>query len=128
MARQSGFKVEGVRQMVRDLEAIGADVEDLKDTFQAISQEGTQVAKGLVPVKSGRLQASLRGNRAKSKAVVTAGGASVPYAGAINYGWPARNIEPALFMQQTDEQFQDRALSMLEQGIDDVIQKRGLLG
>lgn len=128
MVNRAGFKVTGVAQMVRDLQAIGADVEDLKDAFQKISERGTDVARGIVPVKSGRLKGSLRGNRAKGKAVVTAGGGSAPYAGAINYGWPARNIEPHLFMQQTDEQMRPEALTLLEQGIDDVIQKRGLLG
>lgn len=128
MVNRAGFKVTGVAQMVRDLQAIGADVEDLKDAFQKISERGTDVARGIVPVKSGRLKGSLRGNRAKGKAVVTAGGGPAPYAGAINYGWPARNIEPHLFMQQTDEQMRPEALTLLEQGIDDVIQKRGLLG
>lgn len=121
-----GFRVEGLNQVVRDLQAIGVEVDDLKGAFGAISAEGAQVARGLVPVVSGRLVGTIRGNRAKSKAVVTAGRASVPYAAPINYGWPARNIEPQLFMQQTDERMRPVALERLETEIDTAIRKRGL--
>jgi len=77
-------------------------------------------------VKSGDLQSTIRGNRAKNKAVITAGRARVPYAGAINYGWPARNIAPAMFLQKADEVMADRAPQMLQDGIDRLITEREL--
>lgn len=121
-----GFKVEGLRQMVRDLEAMGVEVEDLKDAFSAIASEGARVAAGFVHSRSGTLAGSLRGNRAKGKAVIAAGGARVSYAGPQNYGWVSRNIPAQGFMQRADQVMAPRAIDLLEQEINDIIRRKGL--
>lgn len=122
----AGFHVVGLREVVRDLQAFGVEVDDLKDAFGGISQEGATVMRGFVPVRSGRLAGTVRGNRAKSKAVVTVGRANVPYAGPQNYGWKRRNIAAQGFLAATDAQMEPRALRRLESAVDDVITKRGL--
>ena len=121
-----GFKVEGLTQVVRALQELGLDVDDLKAAFSRIADEGAQAASGFAPKRTGRLASDVRGNRAKSKAVVTAGRASVPYAGPINYGWRARNISPSGFMQKADQVMQPKAIQMLEDEINAQIRKRGL--
>lgn len=126
-AVESGsLSITGVRQVIRALEQIGLEAEDLKAAFSHIAAEGAREIQGFVPVKSGRLRGDVRGNRAKSKAVVAAGRASVPYAGPRNYGWPARNIRPALFMQYGDAVMAPRALAELEAELNRQIRKRGL--
>lgn len=121
-----GFRVTGLSKVVRDLKAMGAEVDDLKDAFSTIAAEGADKASGFAPKRSGRLAASIRGNRAQSKAVVTAGRAAVPYAGPINYGWPARGIKASLFMQKASDAMEPRALQMLEAEINRSIRKREL--
>ena len=121
-----GLKVTGLREMVRDLEAIGVEVEDLKDAFGAIAKEGAEVGRGLTPERSGRLAGSTRGNRAKAKAVVTWGRAAIPYAGVQNYGWPRRNIPAKGFAQGTDAVMSPVAVRKLEANIEQVIRERGL--
>lgn len=120
------LEVEGLRDTIKSLERIGVDVNDLKDVMADIASEGSQLASSFAPKRSGSLARSIRGNRAKNKAVVTAGKARVPYAGAINYGWPARNIEPSLFMQRADQVLAERVPDMLSEGIDRAIRKAGL--
>ena len=107
-------RVGGIRDLVRDLQRLGLTVDDLKGAFGAIAAKGAKTAESLAPKRSGALAASVRGNRAKNKAIVTAGRARVPYAGPINYGWPARRIQPSLFMQRADERMQPIALQQLE--------------
>lgn len=127
MARVStGFRVQGLNTLVRDLLAIGVEVEDLKDAFSAIAREGAVVAARHAPRLTGRLAGDIRGNRAKNKAVVTAGRVSVPYAGPINYGWPARHISAAGFMQAADREWQPYAVARLEHEINVSIIRRGL--
>lgn len=126
MARTVGFQVQGLNSVVRALQGMGLEVEDLKGAFSKIAAEGAQRAASHAPRKSGRLAGDVRGNRAKSKAVVAAGRASVPYAGPINYGWPSRNIKGSGFMQKADEEMQPRALHLLEQEINDAIRRKGL--
>jgi hypothetical protein len=128
MARASagGVRVEGLNAVVRALLAIGLDVEDLKDAFGSIAAEGARIAAGFVHSRSGRLAGTLRGNRARNKAVIVAGRGRVKYAGVANYGWPRRNIEPQRFMQRADAVLQPVAVARLEQAINDAIRRRGL--
>lgn len=120
-------RVEGLNALVRDLEAAGVELEDLKDVFSDISGRGARFASSFAPKKTGRLARSVRGNRAKNKAVISAGSArAVPWAGPINYGWPARNIAASSFMQRADAAVQDYAIKRLDKGINQLIKRRGL--
>lgn len=120
------IRVEGLNAAVRSLIALGADVEDLKDAFAKIARFGEIEAARFAPRRTGRLAGDIRGNRARSKAVITAGRARLPYAGPINYGWPARNIQPSHFMQRADEAVQPYALRVLEEDINRKAQQKGL--
>lgn len=120
------MKVEGLNKTLTALQRFGAEAQDLKDVMGAIAAEGARLASSFAPKRSGRLAATVRGNKAKAKAIVIAGRARTPYAGAINYGWPRRGIHPALFMQRADKALAPRAVDMLEKGLDDVIRKVGL--
>lgn len=122
----NGVRIEGLNRVVRDLQKLGVEIDDLKGTFADISQEGAHLAGRLAPHRSGALARTIRGNRAKNKAVVIAGRARVKYAGPINYGWKDRGIAPAMFMQRADEALQPRAVKLLETGLDKAIRKAGL--
>lgn len=126
MARYAGVRVDGLTAVVRSLIAIGIEVDDLKDAFSAVADRGARVAALFAPKKSGRLAGDIRGNRARSKAVITAGRVSVPYAGPINYGWRAHNIDASGFMQRADKVMQPYALNQLERAINTQIARRGL--
>ncbi|HEY0889652.1 MAG TPA: hypothetical protein VGE38_08590 [Nocardioides sp.] len=119
-------RIEGLRETVRELQALGVDVNELKDAMARIAARATSVMQGFIPARTGRLRASARGNRAKGKAVVTVGRATVPYAAPINYGWPERNIAPASFTAQTDAVMATEAAAMLDDEISVLIRKNGL--
>jgi hypothetical protein len=122
-----GLHVEGLREVVRDLQKAGVEIDDLKDAFAALAAEGASFSRGQIDSKSGKLAGSARGNRAKGKAMVTWGRATVPYAGAQNYGWPARNISAQNFTGATDAHMEPRAVSRFEDEIEDVLRRRGLV-
>lgn len=124
--RRGGVQVEGLSRVVRELKALGLEVTDLKDAFAQIASEATAAVTSHTPRRSGRLAASLRGNRAQSKAVVRAGSKAVPYAGVTNYGWPRRGIRAAEFMQRGDEEMRPKAVQRLEAQIESAIRRRGL--
>jgi hypothetical protein len=125
-------RAEGINTLARELVALGVNVEDLKDGFAAIADRGKQIAARHAPVGSGRdphpgrLRDDIRGNRARNKAVVTSGRTSVPYAGAINYGWPAHNIEGAGYMQKVDTELGPFVPLILTSSINSLIRRRGL--
>jgi hypothetical protein len=122
----SGVRVEGLTKTVRALQGFGVEVQDLKSVFSEISAEGARLASSFAPTRTGNLAKTIRGNKAKNKAVVIAGRARVPYAGAINYGWPRRHIKPHLFMQRADAALAPKAVGMLEAGLDRVVRESGL--
>lgn len=122
----TGVRVQGLNETVRALQRAGVEIADLKDAMGAVAAAGARLASSFAPKRSGRLAGTVRGNRAKAKAVVIAGRARVPYAGAINYGWRARGIAPARFMQRADTALAADAVALLERGLDQAITKVGL--
>jgi hypothetical protein len=120
-------RVEGLSSTVRSLALLGLDVDDLKDAMASIARDAADIIKAHTPVgPTGRLRADVRGNRAKAKAVVSAGRSSIPYAAPRNYGWRAHNITGAFFMQSADGPMQTRAPFALEVEINRLITVRGL--
>ncbi len=119
-------RVEGLRELNRAFTKAGGDVEDLKDVNAGISDLIATTARAEAPHLTGATQASVKGNRAKGKAVVKAGGARVPWAAPIHWGWPARNIEPDMFLSEAVEQNSEQILTQYEDGIDKALRKNGL--
>lgn len=122
----TGVHVEGLRDTVRALEAAGAEVDDLKDVFGSIAAEAAEAMRGYAPVGS-RLQAgrahmrdTIRPNRAKGKAVVTIGGAKAPHAHVLRASHPSR------FVEKTDARMEERTVTMLEDGLNEILTRNGL--
>lgn len=124
--RGGDVRIDGLNKTLRALQTYGADIEDLKDVMAGIAKRGADLAGRYAPHRSGRLAGTVRGNRAKAKAVVIAGRARVPYAGPINYGWRNRGIRPALFMQRADRELAVDAVKMLDDGLSEAARKAGL--
>jgi hypothetical protein len=103
MAKRPAIEVEGYREMKKLIRKIGD--EDLREMLKQANYEAAKIvadeAQKEAPKVSGRLAASIRPNRAVGYGAVRAGSAArVPYAGPINYGWPARGIKANDFMQR----------------------------
>jgi hypothetical protein len=94
-------EVEGARELRASMKRAGEDLGDLKDAHAEVASYVAVAARSAAPVVSGRLAATIRGNRAAASAVVKAGGAAVPYAGPIHWGWAARGIAPNEFLAAT---------------------------
>jgi hypothetical protein len=91
--------VVGQKRFVQTMRKAGADMDDLKE----VNREAAQIALPRRPQprptrQDGRLAGSLRVGATKRAGVIRAGRKAVPYAGVINYGWPARRIKPRLFV------------------------------
>lgn len=91
-------QVRGARQLRSAAKRAGVELDDLRDAHAAAARVVVAAAGSVVPHRSGRLAATVRGSGTKTAAIVRAGGAAVPYAGAIHWGWPRRNIAPSLYL------------------------------
>lgn len=117
-------RIEGLNKTLRSLSKAGADATDMKNLMHEIGMIVVRAANP--PTLTGRLKGSMRAGRGKTKAVVRAGGARLPYAGVIHFGWPAHNIAPNPFFQRALAAQRGAAFTKLEQGIDEIIRKNGL--
>lgn len=117
-------EVKGLKTLVRTMRKAGEDLSDLKDVHQMVGNMVVAVAQQLAPKRSGALAGSIRAGRLASGVSVKAGGAQIPYAGPIHWGWPARNIEANPFLTnaaaQTESQWSDLYFSELEKIIERV--------
>lgn len=104
-------RVIGQRQLIATLKRAESDLTELKDVHSAVAAFVARASEAAAPKVTGTLAASVRGNRAVRRAIVTAGRAAIPYAGPIHWGWPARNIEPNRFVWDTAEQTQEAWLN-----------------
>jgi hypothetical protein len=93
-------RVEGARQLRRALSRAGDDLSDFRDANAEVARIAGAAGRSRAPRRTGTLAASVRTSGTKTQAVVRAGGARVPYAGPIHWGWAARHIAPHPFLSE----------------------------
>ena len=102
---------------------MGADLGDLTAINKAAAADVASAARGIVPVLSGTLRDSIRPLASRTKGTVAAGRASVPYAGPIHFGWPARNISPQPFLYDALDQRRGEVIEKYEAHIEALVTK-----
>ena len=87
-----------LRRLLRKVES--KDIKKaLRDANKGSADIIAQHAKTLAPSRSGKLAKSVGSTASQASGAIKAGSAGrVPYAGAIHFGWRARNIEPQPFL------------------------------
>lgn len=120
-------EILGLREVQRDLNKLGNDTKnEMKETHKEAAEVVVMGAKRLVPYRTGALAASIRALATKSSGRVRAGSASVPYAGPIHFGWPARAITPNPFIYDALDDRRDDIRELYEERIDELIRNYGL--
>ena len=120
-------EILGLREVQRDLNKLGDDTKnEMKDTHKAAAEVVVMGAVRLVPYRTGALAASIRALATKSSGRVRAGSASVPYAGPIHFGWPARAIKPNPFIYDALDDRRDDIRELYDERIDELIRKYDL--
>lgn len=125
MAAKAAYVV-GQKRFVQTMRKAGANMKELKEVNRQAANIALPAVRSLAPRgKTGRLASSVRAGATQKAGVIRAGRKSVPYAGVINYGWPARRIKPRLFVnngvastegawQRLYKQFIDRTMSQVK--------------
>ncbi len=117
--------VEGLRQLRSALRRAGDDLSDFRDANADVARVAGQAAQVDAPHRTGTLAGSVRWSGTKTQAIVRAGSARVPYAGPIQWGWPARHIRPALFVTQAASRTEPQWLDLFMDAINRIIDKIG---
>ena len=84
----TGIKVEGLRDALAALKAIGTPTAEISAAAQQAGEIVANMSRSLVPVRSGRLRATIKSRKQARKVWVSAGNnTTVPYANPIHFGW-----------------------------------------
>ena len=97
MAGNVKVEVENLRQLQRALREVEDGANDLKDANAKVAKIVASSVRAAAPRRTGRLQASIRGNRAQRVARISS---NLLYAPIINYGWPGHDIEAQHFAER----------------------------
>jgi hypothetical protein len=116
-------RVYGGRELRRALKKAGADMRQLTDAHRAASSIVAAEAAARAPRRSGALAGSVRAQATRTRGRVAVGGAAIPYAGPIHWGWPARHIAPSLFVTEAAAVTEPTWVERYEQGIAEIVQK-----
>lgn len=117
-------RIEGLRTLQRRLTRAGIDSSDLTDTMHRIAEAVISIAQP--PVLTGTLKSTLRAGKGKTKAVVRAGSARVPYAGVIEYGWQAHDITATHWLNDARDERAPESKRLIQQGIEQVLKHNDL--
>ena len=98
----NGVKVTGLNQAIRALRELGVPDQEIKDAGSRAGELVANEARGLTPVRTGKLRDSIRVSKTLRKVTISAGNnrsskSGVPYANPIHWGWFKRNIRPQPF-------------------------------
>jgi HK97 gp10 family phage protein len=137
MATQSaGVKVQGLKSVTRALKAIGAPNEEIKKAGKEAGEIVSSEARGLTPVKTGKLRDSIRVSAKANGAVSVQAGnnrrgkAGVPYANPIHWGWfydkenfIRKNIMPNPFFSKALGYSREKVLKTYFDNMEKLIQR-----
>lgn len=108
--------LDDVRALRRSLSEVRRELpEEMTAIHRDIAEPVAEAAKARAPKRTGRLRDSIKPQFTKTTARVRMGGAKVPYAGPVHYGWPARNIEANPFLVAA---YEDRKPQILREYAD----------
>lgn len=124
VSRSAGaIRVEGASRLRSTARKAADDLQDLKGAHAAAAGVVVPAAEGRAPKVSGSLAASGRGSGTKTMAVVRFGGAAVPYANPIHWGWPARGIPANPFVSEAAQATQPTWMPLYEHAVETVLDR-----
>ncbi len=85
--QDNGIKVVGLKDTLKALEAIGTPAAEIKAAGYEAGEIVAAAARNRAPERTGKLRRSIRTAKMLRKVEVRAGGAKVPYANPIHWGW-----------------------------------------
>lgn len=112
------IRVQGLRDLVANLDAMADEVKHL-EAFTRIGETGAEYAKRFAPHRTGKLAQSITSSVADNRASVIS---SSPYAGFVNYG--TKFIKADHYLQRADNAMQNDAINLIENNIDNLIDRR----
>jgi len=122
----AAINTTGIKELEKSLTSLGFDFAELSKANLEIGKIVANRAATLAPKRTGKLANSIKPKPDKTKVRISAGGAGVPYAGVIEYGWAKRNIKKQSYIMKAAGQLKNEIIEKYKNNIDDLIKKYNL--
>jgi len=122
--RANGVQVDGLRKVVREIEKLGVEVQDLKAVFTRIGARALGTANAGTPVRTGALKASNKQSKRKNSVYLYSGNAKANYAIYPHYGTIKQPAQ--LYLQAAVKKDGPWAVQELDREMKRLINKVGL--
>lgn len=99
----------------------GHDLGQLREAHAAAAAIAGARGKSDAPKVSGRLAGNVRWSGTTTAAILRVGGASVPYAGPIHWGWRRRGIEPQPFLSEAAQATEGAWVDVYEKAVERIL-------
>src|SRR5215468_8032398 len=93
----------------------------MKDVHGQIAQIQATAGQSLAPKRTGMLAGSIRPTRQAARVVIKAGGARVPYAAVIHWGWPAHGITANPWLSRAAQQTEPTWTTVYADGVQKIL-------
>jgi hypothetical protein len=123
---EANVSIQGVKEVTDSLDKLGRDLKSNIELNKELSTTLSQKASAMAPRLTGALASSVQGNPSAEKAQILAGSAAVPYAGVIEYGWPAKNKEARPYLNPAVNNNMGYIIEKYNDSIQKAIQKYNL--
>jgi len=124
--RKPGITLNGASNLSRTLRRAGVDIRELKPVNREAAEIVKDRAEVDAPKLSGDLKKTLRIGATNKAGVIRAGNNranGVPYAGAIHWGWPNRDIAAHPFIAQPARETEHKWRQLYERFSEQAIAK-----
>lgn len=102
-------KIDNLNRILAALKKTGLTAQDLKGATTKASALVLPPAIKNAPVRSGKLQGTVKASKANNRVAISAGtNKSVPYANPIHWGWKKRNIKPNPWLLEIRDEYGDK--------------------
>lgn len=115
---QPKIKVHGLPELKATMRKAAAEMQEMKDAHLKAAQLVAAAGRGTAPRRTGRLSASVSGDRESAKAVIVA---TAPYAAFVHYG--TRYMAARPWLLRTAEQTQAQWLPIYERELQQILDK-----
>lgn len=125
---ESGYKVEGLKATIKNLQAIGVPKEAIKEAGKKSGEVVADEARTLVPVLKGRLRRSIGTKKLLNEVVVKAGTPSIKYANRIHWGSKRLGVKRNPFLYRALNFKRKEVLEIYTENLSDLIRKHSTKG
>jgi len=114
------------KEIVASLLKLSKELESNLPLNKELSRDLAQKASSMAPKLTGNLASSIVGTGSENKAQISAGSNAVPYAGVIEYGWPAKDRTAKPYLTPAVNNNLDYIISKYNDSIKENVKKYNL--